>query len=81
MTRLSTPGSRWPKSVHEMSDEDRKTYRKWAHRSYVCYTLLIAGLLVVGLSTRQSDTRTATVERTVGIGTDAKPAGPHHPGG
>ncbi|HWZ38336.1 MAG TPA: hypothetical protein VNY08_08560 [Bradyrhizobium sp.] len=81
MTRISTPGSRWPMSAHEMSEEDRATYRKWARFSYACYTLLIAGLLIVGLSTRQSNTRTATEDLTAGIGTPAKPAGQHHPGG
>jgi hypothetical protein len=63
-------------SAHEMSEEDRATYRKWARFSYACYTLLI-----VGLSTRQSNTRTATEDLTAGIGTPAKPAGQHHPGG
>jgi hypothetical protein len=81
MTRLATPSSRWPTSESEMSDEDRRTHRKWARYSYVCYIFLIAGLLAVGVSTRPSNKLPTTPDQTAGIGTVAKPAGQHHPGG
>ena len=81
MTKLPPPASRYPIGLHEMTEEERLTYRRWARFSWVCYTLLVAGLLAVGLSTRQSDTRTAIDDRTAGIGADAKPAGQRHPGG
>jgi hypothetical protein len=80
MTRLSPSGSHLPINLHETSDEDRKTYRKWARASYVCYFFLVAGLLAVGLSTRQSGMQTAIEDRTGAID-NAKPAGQHHPGG
>jgi hypothetical protein len=81
MTRLSPHGSRSPINEHELSEEDRLTYRRWARVAYACCTLLIAGLLAVGLSTRQPNTRTATQGQIVGIGIVARPAGQPHPGG
>jgi hypothetical protein len=81
MTKLSQPDSRSSISLHEMSEEDRRTYRRWARFACICYSVLVAGLLVVGLSTRQPNMRTATQGQTVDIGTNAKPAGQHHPGG
>jgi hypothetical protein len=79
MTRSFPPAS--PISLHDLSEEERKTYRRWVRFSYVCYSLLVAGLLAVGLSTREADTRTATQGQTVGIGSPAKAGGHHHPGG
>jgi hypothetical protein len=78
---LSMPNSRWPTRVHDISDEDRKTYRKWTRASYACYTLLVAGLIAVGLLTRQSERQIAAEDQTVGMGAITKPAGRHHPGG
>lgn len=81
MTKLFPTGFRPPISQHEMSEEDRATYRKWARFSQVCGLLLVAGLLAVGLSAHHSDPRTAMRGQTVGIDTIAKRAGQPHPGG
>jgi hypothetical protein len=81
MTRLSPSGSNLPIRLHETSEEDRNTYRKWARGCCVGYFLLMAGLLAVGLSTRHSDTQTATEGQTAGIGIVARPVERHHSGG
>ena len=72
MIRLSTSGSHLPIRLHQASEEDRKTYKNWARGCFVCYFLLIAGLLVVGLSTRDSDMR-PTQDQAAGTGIVAKP--------
>jgi hypothetical protein len=81
MTRLPPSGSHLPICLHETCEEDRKTYKKWAHVCCVCYFLLIAGLFTVGLSTRHSDMQTATEGRTAGAGIAAKPVEQHRSGG
>ncbi len=81
MTRLSPSGSHLPIRLHHVSEEDRKIYKRWARGSYVCYFLLIAGLLTVGLFMRRSDMQTATGGQTAGAGIAAKPVVQHHSGG
>jgi hypothetical protein len=81
MTRLPPSCSQLPVFLHETSEEDRKTYKKWAHGCFVCYLLLIAGLLTIGLSTRHSDIQTATQGQAAGLGIVAKPVERHHSGG
>jgi hypothetical protein len=76
---LSTPSSRWPIRAHDISDEDRKTYRKWTRACCACYALLIAGLIAVGLLTHPSERQIAAKDQTVGMGAVTKPAGRHHP--
>jgi hypothetical protein len=82
MTRLPRPGSRSPIHLHELSEEDRATYRRWARGWYVCGSIFIAGLLAVGLSGRAAHFVTgAQPSQTVGIDFNAKPARQPHPGG
>jgi hypothetical protein len=81
MTRPLPSGSHLPICLHETTEEDRKTYRKWARSCCVFYVLLVAGLLSVGLFTRHSDMRTATDGQTAGIGIVAKPVELRHSGG
>jgi hypothetical protein len=81
MTKLSPLGYHLLISLHETSEEDSKTYKKWARGCFAFYFTLIAGFLAVGLSTRHSDLRTATEGQTGAVGTVAKPAAQHHPGG
>jgi hypothetical protein len=75
MTRLSPSSSHLPIGLHEISEEDRKTYRTWARVSCCCYVLLIVGLLAWGLLARQSEVQTATGGQTAGIRAAAKPGG------
>jgi hypothetical protein len=75
MTRLSPSSSHLPIGPHEISDEDRKTYRTWARVSCCCYVLLIVGLLACGLLTRPSEVQTATGGQTAGVRAAAKPGG------
>jgi hypothetical protein len=79
MIRLSTSGSHLPIRLHQTSEVDRKTYKNWARGCFVCYFLLIAGLLIAGLSTRHSDTQPAK-DQTAGIGIVAEPVQQHHSG-
>lgn len=80
MTRLPPSGSRLGIGLHDISEEDCKTYKAWIHGCCIGYVLLIAGLLTVGIFTPHSDMQTATGGQTAGIGLVAKPAG-HHAGG
>ena len=75
MTRLSPSPSHLPIASHEISEEDRKTYRTWARVSCGCYLFLIVGLIACGLLTRQSEVRTATGGQTAGVRAAAKPGG------
>ena len=81
MTRLSPHGSRSPLTIPpELSEEDRSTYRRWARGWYACCVIFVAGLLVVGLSTRPPHSQAGMQRQTVGIGAE-RPAGQPHPGG
>jgi hypothetical protein len=63
MTKLSPSPSHLPIGLHEISEEDRKTYKTWARVFCACYLLLIVGLLACGLLTRQSQMQTAAEGR------------------
>lgn len=65
--------SHLPVSLHRISEDDKKTYRKWARISGTCYVGLAAGLLLVGLWTRQPKNPVVT-EHGVGSGSIANPA-------
>jgi hypothetical protein len=76
MTRLPPSGAQLPICLHETSAQDRKTYRKWMAGCCVCYFLLIAGFVAVGLSTSQSRIHTAAGAQTTGMGETRNVAAP-----
>jgi hypothetical protein len=55
MSRLSDPNSGLPIHQQDLTEEERLTYRRWARASYLFYAVLVAGLVAVGFSSRQSD--------------------------
>jgi hypothetical protein len=81
MTRLLSSVARSPIRQLEISGEDRKTYEKWVRISLTCYFFLVAGLIILAFSVRNSDIQTASEGRTTGSGTASKPVRQHHPGG
>jgi hypothetical protein len=66
--------SHLPVSLHRISEDDKKTYRTWARISAACYVGLAAGLLLVGLWTRQLKNPVVTEEHGMRSDSIAKPA-------
>jgi hypothetical protein len=74
--------SHLPVRLSNISEVDRKTFRKWARISYSCYFCLIVGLLVIGFWTRGTQDLVVTKKEAAGTaGSIARPAGHRHPGG
>lgn len=72
MTRLVMRSTRL--SVHEATEEDRQTYRRWARASYLVNFIVFAALLIgFSLYDRQG-ARMAHNDLTAGIDLKAAPA-------
>ena len=68
MTRLSAHGTRSPLYAHQLTDEDRITFRKWARGWYFTCSVAIVVLVVVGFVTyRSQDAQTARRSQPVGF--------------
>ena len=78
MTRLSVAGTRAPVHAHELSEEDRATYRRWARRSYAAYFFIIVAL-AVSLSLHRPAGQLASRDQTAHAGT-ATTTEPHPTG-
>lgn len=61
MTRLALHGLRSRQDVQDLSAEDRRTHRRWARRSCVVYTIVLA-VLFAGFWLHD---RTVTVAQSV----------------
>ena len=44
-----------PVRLHEVSEEEKTTYKNWARISYSCYFCLILGLLIIGFWTHKPE--------------------------
>jgi hypothetical protein len=50
--RLSPDAARMPIYAHNMTEEDRQTYRRWARGWYISTATVLVALLAVGFSIR-----------------------------
>ncbi len=67
MTRLPPLVSRSPMRLLETAREDRRTHRKWVRISLACYFLLIAGLIMAGVSMHVPSVQTVSEGQTAAL--------------
>jgi hypothetical protein len=72
MTKLAAHGTRSPICAHDLTGEDRSTFRRWARGCTIAYSVVIVALLALGFALRDTpDSQLAKQSPSLRIGATA----------